>query len=120
MAKGQFEKGNKFGGRPIGSRNKKTIATESLQALNLIGINPIETSKILIDGLVNNTELSNKEQISLLSVMSSLWKFSLLTRAEEIRLDELQHEKEILQVENQNLKDFIGTPDELLKQLKEK
>ena len=98
-----FEKGNTFGkGRKSGSKNKKTIVKESLDKLNKIGITPLETSKSIIDKLVEDTELSNKEQIQLLSVMTSLYKYELLTRSEEIRLDELQKENILISEENKN------------------
>ena len=34
-------------------------------------------------------------------------------------MDQLEKENQVLINENQNLKDFIGTPDQLLKKLKE-
>ena len=115
---GKFEKGNTYSkGRPKGSKNKKTIAKESLNTLNKIGINPMKVSKQLIDALVQNTELSNKDQIALLNSMTSLYKYQLLTRAEEIRLDELMQENEEIKQENEQLKRFVGTPQDLMKEL---
>ncbi|WP_324172279.1 hypothetical protein [Sulfurimonas sp.] len=115
-----FEKGNTYGkGRAKGSQNKKTIAKESLNRLTQIGINPLSTSKALIDNLVANTELKNSEQLQLLNTMTSLFKYELLTRESEIKLDELQQENEELSKENKELKEnFVGTPLELLKELK--
>ena len=114
-----FKQGNKHGkGRVNGSKNKKTIVKESLDRLNKIGITPLQTSKEIIDKLVQDTELSNKEQIQLLSVMTSLYKYELLTRSEEIKLDELQKENIDLIEENKKLKDnFVGDTQDLLKHL---
>jgi len=116
-----FEKGNTYGkGRVKGSKNKKTIAKESLAKLTEIGINPLETSKEIIDSLIQDTELKNSEKLNLLSTMTSLFKYELLTRESEIKLDELQRENEDLLEENKELREtFIGTPQELLKKLKE-
>lgn len=117
-----FKPNNNHGkGRIAGSKNKKTIAKESLLALETIGINPLETSKSLIDNLINNTDLKNSEQLQLLSTMTNLFKYQLLTRAEEIKLDELQIEIQDLQQENKSLKEnpyFVGTNQELLEELK--
>lgn len=114
-----FEKGNTYGKNTKRGKGKKTIAKESLESLHKIGINPLETSKEIIDSLVNNTDLKNNEKLNLLSILTSLYKYELLTRAEEIKLDELQQENEILKEENQELNNFIGTPQELLQKLKE-
>jgi len=119
-----FLPGNTYGkGRIPGSKNKKTIAKESLNQLQSIGINPLETSKEIINSLVNNTELKNSEKLNLLNTMTSLFKYQLLTRAEEIKLDELQTEIQELEQENQQLKDeqnliFQGSPQDLLDHLK--
>ena len=114
-----FKKNNTFGqGRKKGSKNKKTIVKESLNKLNEIGINPLTTSKELIDQLIKDTEITNKDKLALLGTMTHLFKYELLTRAEEIKLDELQQENEVLTDENKNLKEFIGTTNELLEQLK--
>ena len=114
-----FKKGNLHGqGRVKGSKNKKTIIKESLDLLNKNGITPLVTSKEIIDSLVQNSELKPSEQIQLLNTMTSLFRYELLTRSEEIKLDELQKENVDLQEENKKLKnDFIGTPLELLKQI---
>jgi len=120
-----FTKGNKLSsGRPAGSKNKKTIAFESLKSLSDIGITPLETSKFLINSLVQDTELKNSEKIQLLSTMTSLFKYQLLSRAEEIRLDELQQENNELEEQNKALQQekdtyFCGTPEQLLKTLQE-
>jgi predicted nuclease with TOPRIM domain len=116
-----FEKGNTYGkGRVKGSKNRKTIAKESLEKLTEIGINPLETSKEIIDSLVKDTELKNSEKLNLLSTMTSLFKYELLTRESEIKLDELQQENEELLEENKELREtFIGSPQDLLKKLKE-
>ena len=115
-----FEKGNTYGkGRVKGSKNRKTIIKESLNKLKEIGINPLRVSKELIDTLTANTEMSNKEKISLLGLMTSLFKYELLERKDEIKLDELLEENEVLAKENEDLKlNFIGTPAELLESLK--
>jgi len=119
-----FLPGNTYGkGRKPGSKNKKTIAKESLNKLEEIGITPLETSKEIINSLVNNTELKNNEKLQLLNTMTSLFKYQLLTRAEEIKLDELQNEIIELENENQQLKDeqnliFQGSPQDLLEHLK--
>ena len=115
-----FEKNNTYGkGRKTGSKNKKTIAKESLNRLTEIGIFPLEVSKEIISSLVADTELKNSEKLSLLSTMTNLFKYELLTRESEIKLDELQQENEDLKEENQELKEsFVGSPLELLKSLK--
>lgn len=116
-----FEKGNKLGALSKRGRGRKQIAKESLDTLEKIGINPINVSKDLIDGLVKNTEMKNTEKLQLLSIMTSLYKYSLLTRAEEIKLDELQQENEILEKENQDLKDkyLVADTKDLLETLKQ-
>jgi len=113
-----FKKGNTYGTKTKRGKAKKTIAYESLAKLNSIGITPLETSKKLIDKLIQNDELKNTEQLQLLNTMTNLFKYEMITRAEEIKLDELQKENEVLQNENNLLKDnFIGTPLELLQQI---
>lgn len=115
-----FEKNNTYGqGRKTGSKNKKTIAKESLNRLTEIGIFPLEVSKEIISSLVADTELKNSEKLSLLSTMTNLFKYELLERKDEIKLDELTKEVEELKDENKELKEnFVGTPMELLKSLK--
>ena len=115
-----FEKGNTFGkGRKSGSKNKKTIAKESLNRLAEIGIFPLEVSKEIISSLVENSELKATEKLNLLSTMVGLFKYELLERKDEIKLFELQEENEELTKENIELKEsFIGTPLDLLKSLK--
>ena len=121
-----FTKGNKLStGRPKGSKNKRTIAFESLKSLSDIGITPLQTSKTLIDSLVQDTELKNSEKLQLLGTMTSLFKYQLLSRSDEIRLDELQEENNNLEEQNKILLEekasyFIGTSDDLLKTLQEK
>ena len=121
-----FTKGNKLStGRPKGSKNKRTIAFESLKSLSDIGITPLQTSKTLIDSLVQDTELKNSEKLQLLGTMTSLFKYQLLSRSDEIRLDELQEENNDLEEQNKILLEekasyFIGTSDDLLKTLQEK
>lgn len=110
-------------GRIPGSKNRKTIVKESFNQLQEIGITPLETSQDLILSLTNSTELKNSEKLNLLSTMTNLFKYQLLTRAEEIKLDELQNEIEELAEENQQLKDeknliFQGSPQELIQHLK--
>jgi len=115
-----FQKGNDFGGRPKGSKNKKTLAFEALSTLTDIGINPISVSKELIDELVKNTELSDKDKIELLKTMTSLWKYQVLNQSEAHRIDELKEQVIELQNENETIKSFIGTPNELLNELRKK
>ena len=115
--KGFFEKGNTYGkGRPRGSKNKRTIAFESLKNLTDVGINPLQTSKTLIEQLVKDTDLKNSDKLNLLSTMTNLFKYQLLTRAEEIRLFELTQENEELK---EKIDTFIGTPQDLLRKLEE-
>ena len=116
-----FKKGNTYGTKTKRGKAKKTIAYESLAKLNDIGITPLETSKKLIDKLVQNNELKNTEQLQLLNTMTNLFKYEMITRAEEIKLDELQNEIEVLQNENNLLKDeFVGDTQDLLRHLQGK
>ena len=117
-----FQKCNDFGKKSKRGKGKKTIVFESLDKLNKIGITPLQTSKDIIESLVNNSELSNKEQLSLLGIMTSLYRYELLTRSEEIKLDELQKENEELLSKNEQLNKTIisDSTQDLLKQLQEK
>lgn len=117
-----FTKGNKHGkGRIKGSQNKKTVAFESLDKLKAVGIEPLTTAKEIITKLLNNNDLSIKESISLLGIMTNLFKYELITRVEEIKFDELLKENEELQTENIVLNEIIAdSPKELLLKLKEK
>ena len=110
-----FEKGNTLGKYTKRGKGKKTIVRESINALESIGINPIEISKEIIDNLAKNSSLSNKEQISFLQTMTQLFKYSLLTKAEMMRLREI--EEEIKEVKEVN--ESILSSHELLKKLKE-
>ena len=110
-----FEKGNTYGTTTKRGKGKKTIAMESLKKLNEIGITPLETSNDLINGLLNNKDMTIDNKLKLLNITSSMFKYSLLTRSDEIKMDELQNENEILLEENQNLE---LTTKELLNQLK--
>ncbi len=112
-----FKKGNTFGRETKRGRAKKTIVKESLQRLNDLGITPLETSKELIDSLLKDTDITNKEKIQLLGLFQGLFKYELLTRAEELKLTELETDNEKLEETNQKLEDFImaDSPQELLK-----
>ena len=117
---GHFQKGNKLGGRKPGSLNKKTIVRESLERLNDVGIMPLETTNEILNSLLKNDDISIDQKIKLLNVTTGLMKYELLTRSEEIKYDELMTENEILQQENNKLKEsFIGDTQDLLKHLKE-
>lgn len=122
--KGVFLKGNTYGqGRPKGSKNKKTIVKESLERLNEVGIKPLETTNEILSSLLNNKDTSIDQKIKLLGVTTSLLKYELLTRSEEIKYDELLTENLELKEKNQELKDskdtyFTGSPQDLIKELK--
>ena len=110
-----FEKGNKLGKLSKRGKAKKTVIKESFEALKKVGLNPLEVSREMIDSLINNTSLSNKEQIALLQVVTSLFKYQLLTRAEELKLQELQEDIQ----EIKETKREVLTTSEILKKLKE-
>lgn len=116
-----FEKGNTYGKYTKRGKGKKTIIFESLEKLNKIGITPLATSKELIENLLDSKELSNKERLNLLGILTSLFKYEMLTRSEEIKLDELQKENEELITKNEQLTKTIiaDSTADLLKQLKE-
>lgn len=115
-----FEKGNAYGkGRVKGSKNKKTIAKESISKLNEIGISPVTISNEIIESLLNNEELSIKEQILLLQTTSSLFKYEILTKSEKLKMELLLKENIDLKEEVKELTNFIGTPLELLNKIKE-
>ena len=125
-----FEKGNKLSnGRPIGSLNKKTIATESLNKLHEIGISPIEVSNELINSLFKNNDLSTENKIKLLHVTGSLWKYETLSEMEkesillkkeelQIRREELKKDQKII-IQESNKDVIAESPQELLKKLKQ-
>jgi len=115
-----FEKGNTHGkGRPKGSLNKKTIIKNSLEKINEVGLTPLDTSKEIIDSLLNNKEIDINQKIKLLSVTTNLIKYELLTMSEIANLDEVILENEKLKEENEILKsNFVGTTQDLLKKLK--
>lgn len=116
-----FQKGNTYGKNTKRGKAKKTIVYESLEQLKSIGITPLETSKELIENLLSNKELSNKEKLNLLTILTSLFKYQLLSRADEVKLDELQKENEELITKNEQLTNTIiaDSTEDLLKQLKE-
>ena len=118
---GRFKKGNKFGkGRPAGSKNKKTIVKESLERLNEVGITPLETTNEILNSLLKNDDISIDQKIKLLNVTTGLLKYELLTREQEVKYDELMTENELLEQENNKLKEsFIGDTKDLLKHLQE-
>lgn len=114
-----FEKGNQHGKKTKRGKAKKTIIKESLDRLQEIGITPLQNSKTIIDNLLAQEDLSVKDSLNLLTILTSLYKYELLTRAEEIKLDELLQENEELINENQELKQIFDSPQDLLKKLKE-
>lgn len=118
-----FIKGNTYSnGRPPGSRNKKTIIKESLERLTSCGITPVETSNEIITSLLQNSEMDINQKLKLLNITSSLMKYELLTRAEEIKLDEVLTENEELRetvAEQQSIIADTSSAAEILKQLQQ-
>ena len=116
-----FEKGNNLStGRPKGALNKKTIIKQSLEKLNDVGITPLETSKNIIDSLINNTEISIDQKIKLLQVTSTLIKYQTMDIAQLANLDDVVTENEGLKNDIKELKDkyLVADSQELLAQLK--
>lgn len=117
-----FEKGNTLStGRPKGSLNKKTIIKQSLQKLNSVGIQPLETTKEIIHSLMSNSEITIDQKIKLLQVTSSLIKYQTMSISEISNMNDVLDENDELKKENQELKDkyLVADTKDLLETLKE-
>jgi len=117
-----FERGNKLStGRPRGSLNKRTILKQAIQKLNDVGIKPLETSKEIIDSLLNNSEITIDQKIKLLQVTSTLIKYQTMDINQLANMDEVIAENEELKEEVKDLKEtyIIGDAQDVLKALKQ-
>ena len=115
-----FKKNNIYGSTSKRGKGKKTLVKEATDLLKKVGIAPVKTSYEILTDLLTNEDLSADQKIKIFNITSNLWKYEILSKPEATRMDQLEKENQVLINENQDLKDFIGTPDELLKQLKEK
>jgi len=117
-----FEKGNKLStGRPKGSLNKKTIIKQSLEKLNNVGITPLETSKEIIDSLLNNQDITIDQKLKLLQITAALIKYQTMDISQLASMNEIIAENEELKEEVKNIKEtyLVGGPADVLKALKQ-
>ena len=115
-----FKKNNNYGSISKRGKGKKTLVKEAINKLKKVGITPVHTSNEILTKLLSKEDLTPDQYIKILNITCGLWKYEILSRPEAIRMDQLEKDNEVLLQENKDLKDFIGTPDELLKELEKK
>lgn len=109
-----FEKGNTYGKYTKRGKGKKTIIKDAITSLEMAGIKPFEVTQELLTNLTKKDKQTIQEQELIFKIVSTLYKYESLTKAEEHKLIELTKEVQELKEDTKN----ILSTNEILQQLK--